>query len=249
MFEVLSPELWAASGENPVWLLRRVPPARLEEAAADPTYLGHYAAILAAFDAYLTTDETPFTGDYPDLAGSQPLVAYFSAEFGLHASLPIYSGGLGVLAGDHCKAASDLGLPFVGVGLLYPQGYFRQTLDADGRQEARYEALVLADAPLTLAMTDGLPVVVEVGWRPAASRHRFTASRSGGHRAPPGHRHPPTARTIASCRHGSTAATRRYALRQEIVLGFGGVRALRKLGIAPRVWHMNEGHSAFPRWS
>src|SRR5262249_61574319 len=124
---------------------------RFDPLAQDPTFLRRYEAVLIAFDADLTTQDTWLTRSAPELA--KTTIGYFSAEFGIHSSLPIYGGGLGILAGDHCKEASDLGVSFVGVGFMYPQGYFHQRLSVDGRQEAVYEHLDRAEAPLTPAFT------------------------------------------------------------------------------------------------
>ena len=131
LYSSLDPELWQQVGHNPVRFLSEVQPQRLERAAADPTYLREFDSVIRDFDHYMhpRPDETWFSLTYPELVGKT--IAYFSAEFGIHEALPIYSGGLGILAGDHCKEASDLGLPFVGVGFLYPQGYFRQARRRD----------------------------------------------------------------------------------------------------------------------
>src|SRR5690554_2805719 len=133
----LDPVLWSALRHNPVALLRQMDPGRLTQLARDPGFLAELDAVVADFDHSLRSEETWFRRTFPDL-GTDP-VAYFCAEFGLHNSIPIYSGGLGVLAGDHCKAASDVGLPFVGVGLMYSKGYFDQHLNLEGWQEGREE--------------------------------------------------------------------------------------------------------------
>ena len=126
-------------------MLQSILPERLEVLARDPSFLSLYDQVVAAFDTDVANGHLWFRGQYPDL--HQPM-AYFSAEFGLHGSLPIYSGGLGVLSGDHCKEVSDLGLPFVGVGFIYPQGYFRQRIPADGWQEAVYDTLNFDQVPI-----------------------------------------------------------------------------------------------------
>ncbi len=155
LYEAVDAVLWKQVNHNPVRFLRLVSQARLDRAAADPAFLASYQAVMAAFDAYM---RPPAGSTWYGRArlnqgdAADPLIAYFSAEFGLHESLPIYSGGLGILSGDHCKTASDLGLPFVGVGFLYPQGYFEQRIDADGRQQASYEKLDFADVPATPAL-------------------------------------------------------------------------------------------------
>src|ERR1700736_639570 len=147
LFERLHPSLWNAVCRTPKAFLRRVEERRLVHAADDPVFRSSFERVLLAYDAYLDTsarsEETQrFLGD--------DLIAYFCAEFGFHESLPIYSGGLGILAGDHCKAASDLSIPLVAVGLLYRQGYFFQTIDADGNQQAKYADSNFDEPPVTL---------------------------------------------------------------------------------------------------
>ncbi|RME12705.1 MAG: alpha-glucan family phosphorylase, partial [Ardenticatenia bacterium] len=161
LFETLDPALWLRVNHNPVKLLRFISQERLNEAAADATYLERYRRVMHAFDAYMNATDTWFARTFPDKADKP--IAYFSAEFGLHESLPIYSGGLGVLAGDHCKTASDLGIPLVGVGFLYPQGYFQQRISADGTQEAIYEKINFEEVPVQPAKTpDGEDAYVRV---------------------------------------------------------------------------------------
>ena len=138
LFSNIDPALWELVYHNPVKLLNEVRQTSLEKASQDDTYLALYDSVMSAFDAYMSPAATWFTTAHPKEKGT---IAYFSAEFGLHESLPIYSGGLGILAGDHVKSASDLGMPMVFVGFLYPQGYFRQTLDANGWQEAEYNKI------------------------------------------------------------------------------------------------------------
>src|SRR5262245_51284639 len=146
LFAKLNPQLWDAVGHSPKALLKRIDEQRLIDAAADPAFLDSLTRVLAAFDAYHA--EPPFR---QNSGGFRPgdLVAYFCAEFGVHESLPMYSGGLGILAGDHCKAASDFQLPFVGVGLLYRQGYFVQTIDGEGKQRAEYHDSDFDDLPIS----------------------------------------------------------------------------------------------------
>ncbi len=151
LFGAIDRTLWAITQHNPVKLLWEVKPEQLAALARDPAFLRRYDAVLMTFDADLSTRDTWLSQSVPSLVNVP--VAYFSAEFGIHNSLPIYGGGLGILAGDHCKEASDLGLSLVGVGFMYPQGYFHQRLSADGRQEAVYEYLARAEAPLSPALT------------------------------------------------------------------------------------------------
>lgn len=243
LFSFIDAGRWEASNRNPVALLRSATGADLQRLAADDAFLGRYDRVVQAFDAYIGAGDTWFAQTFP---GDHGLIAYFCAEYGLHQSLPIYSGGLGVLAGDHCKTASDLGLPFVAVGLWYTQGYFRQRIAADGRQVAKPDPLPLADAPLLPAYPDGRDLVVQVEmagrtlrarvWRLLVGRVTLylldanVAENGEADRALCG---------------GLYGGDREIRLAQEMLLGIGGVRALRALGLAPVRWHMNEGHVAF----
>ncbi len=244
LFKAVSYPLWKSTRHNPVRMLQLVSPERLEVLARDPNLLGQYDRVVAAFDADLSDGHLWFCKECPDLR--QP-VAYFSAEFGLHGSLPIYSGGLGVLSGDHCKEVSDLGLPFVGVGFIYPQGYFRQRIPPDGWQEAVYDTLNFDQVPihpvldgkgnrLILQVTlRGTPVQVQV-WQVRVGRVNIYLMDAN---VP---ENAPWDRDLTARLYGGDQETR---IRQEMVLGLGGVRLLRALGIDPSAWHMNEGHSAF----
>lgn len=208
-------------------------------------YLAQYDAVLSEFDAYMGAESTWFSRHYPDSEGET--IAYFSAEFGIHESLPIYSGGLGILSGDHTKEASDMALPFVAVGFIYPQGYFRQRLDQSGWQFAEYNKLNFSDVAATPALTpDGKEVVIEVelpGRTIYAKVYRFQNGRNPLFLMDTDiHPNSPQDRELSARLYGGDQEMR---ISQEIVLGIGGVRALRQMGIAPTVWHMNEGHSAF----
>ena len=244
LLRTLSEPLWRGTRHNPVRMLLEVSPQRLENLAENPTFVAHYDRVMAALDSDLQNGHLWFPGHYPDL--SRP-VAYFSAEFGLHGSLPIYSGGLGILSGDHCKEASDLGLPFVGVGFLYPQGYFRQRLEPNGRQHAVYDTLNYDHVPLhpvlapegerllVQVLLRGVPVHVQV-WEVRVGRvHLYLMDTNVTQNAA-------WDRDLSARLYGGDQETR---IRQEMVLGLGGVRVLRTLGIAPSAWHLNEGHSAF----
>lgn len=245
LYNSIDPDLWQYVYHNPVMFIRWVDPRRLERVASDERFLEHYQQVMDDFDAYVNPDTTWFEEQFPHL--NDLSIAYFSAEFGLHESLPIYSGGLGVLSGDHCKAASDLGLPFVAVGFLYPQGYFRQYIAPEGDQEATQLKLNLADVPARPA-TDrsGSQLVVQVAlpgrqvyatvWRVQVGRVPLFLLDTDVHP------NAPEDRTLAARLYGGDQEMR---ISQEIVLGIGGVRALRALGVEPIVWHMNEGHSAF----
>jgi len=171
LFQELSYPLWRSTHHNPVRMLQLLSAERLESLAGDPVFLAQYDRVMAAFDADVNNGHLWFRLQYPDQ--TQP-VAYFSAEFGVHGTLPIYSGGLGVLAGDHCKEASDLGLPLVGMGFIYPEGYFRQHIPPGGWQEAVYDNLNLDQVPihpvldqsgnrlLVEVMLRGVPTYVQV---------------------------------------------------------------------------------------
>ncbi len=246
LFAQIDPVLWTATNHNPVKFLRNVHQEKLDQAAADADYLAQYAAILQAFDHYMA----PAGQDWFSQAhGAQrdQIIAYFSAEFGLHEALPIYSGGLGVLSGDHCKSASDLNLPFVGVGFLYPQGYFTQHIDEEGRQQAEYEKIDFAEVPVTPALDKaGNEVLIHVdlpGRTVYAKVWRFQVGRIPIYLMDTDvPRNAPQDRELSARLYGGD---REMRISQEIVLGIGGVRALRALGYEPAVWHMNEGHSAF----
>jgi starch phosphorylase len=246
LFKMLDRTLWRSTGHNPVKMLEEVPQELLEELAADPLFLRQYDAVLMALDADLENGHLWFPSQYPELMDSP--IAYFSAEFGLHRSLPIYSGGLGVLAGDHCKEASDIGLPLLAVGFLYEMGYFRQTLTSDGWQEAVYPVFEAKGAAIREVLCDGggecVFVPVEVGdrevqlqvWHVRAGRVSFYLMDS---------RHDlnaPWDQELTARLYGGDQEMR---IQQEIVLGIGGLRVLRELGIDPAVYHLNEGHSAF----
>ncbi|GAB4213375.1 MAG: alpha-glucan family phosphorylase [Roseiflexaceae bacterium] len=245
LYRQIDAELWEQDYHNPVNFLRDVRQRRLEEAAADESYLRQYDSVLAELDSYVNARNTWFATAHPEAAGQS--IAYFSAEFGLHESLPIYSGGLGVLAGDHIKEASDLGLPLVAVGFIYPQGYFRQQLDHSGWQQAIYSKMNFADVPAQPATTpDGKEVVVEVelpGRMIYAKVYRIQVGRVPLLLMDTDiHPNSPQDRELSARLYGGDQEMR---VAQEIVLGIGGVRALRQIGISPNVWHMNEGHSAF----
>lgn len=245
LFRLIDPLLWEHSSHNPVAFLRRVDDAKVELASQDVSYVAIYNRIFRAFDAYINDTDIWYATQYPALQNQ--VIAYFSTEFGLHESLPVYAGGLGVLSGDHAKEASDLGLPFVGMGLLYHKGYFTQRINIDGWQEDIYEDFDPLDRPIQLVRgPQGDPVRIRLVlgsleiasqlWKVQAGRVSIflldTALESSN---------PPLTADITRL-YGGSHTTR---LLQEILLGIGGVRALRQLDINPAVWHMNEGHSAF----
>ena len=244
LFNRIDPQLWESIYHNPVQFLRNVRQRNLIAVANNPTWLADYDAVVVAFDAYMNRKDTWFKRTYPT---EKSTIAYFSAEFGLHESLPIYSGGLGILAGDHIKEASDLDLPLVAVGFIYPQGYFRQRLDHSGWQEALYSKMSFADIPARPALTpDGNEVVVDVelpGRTIYAKVYHLQIGRMSLYLLDTDiHPNSPADRDLSARLYGGDHELR---VAQELVLGVGGVRALRQMGIAPAVWHMNEGHSAF----
>jgi starch phosphorylase len=245
MFASLDFPLWQLTGQNPVRLLHDITPSRLQAAAKDPAFLARYDAAMASFDADMSVRESWFTQKYPDLLHGP--VAYFSAEFALHASLPIYAGGMGVLAGDTCKEACDLGLPLVGVGFMYPQGYFQQHISADGWQEEAYHQLDFQQSPVhPVPWPEGQGPLISVpiadrtvrfsAWQVLLGRVRLYLIDTNVEENAPRDR-------LLSAR--LYAADREHRLQQEILLGIGGVRLLRALGISPSIWHANEGHTAF----
>jgi len=245
LFEHIDPTLWVLTHHNPVELLAKVRPDRLMHLTQDPSYMRLYSAALKLFDEYLQNKHSWFKTQHADLKA--PSIAYFSAEFGLHRSIPIYSGGLGILAGDHCKEASDLGVPLVGIGFMYPQGYFRQRITPEGWQEAAYAPFKQAESPIHPALTpsgDPCRITVEIGSRVvAASVWKVLVGRVPLYLIDTDvPENSPENRALSARLYGGDQEMR---LCQEFLLGIGGVRMLRALGIAPTVWHANEGHSAF----
>lgn len=245
LYSDLDAELWRKVKHNPVRMLAEVDPARLEALSKDQDYLARFDAVLADFDAYMQRTDTWFENTYPQR--SDTLIAYFSAEFGLHESLPIYSGGLGVLAGDHVKEASDLGLPFVGIGFLYPQGYFTQRISRDGTQEAYYDKLSFASVAATPAVgKDGKEVEVYAdlpGRRVYAKVWKLQIGRVALYLMDtdvPGNA--PGDRELSARLYGGDHELR---IAQEIVLGIAGLRVVRALGLEPSVFHMNDSHPVF----
>ncbi|MGH9667625.1 MAG: alpha-glucan family phosphorylase, partial [Bryobacteraceae bacterium] len=238
LFRRLDPVLWKACNHNPVLMLGRIPQESLERAAADPRYLAMYRRACERYDSYLARVGHAFP---------KALIAYFSMEYGLLDCMPIYSGGLGVLSGDHLKACSDSDIPLVGIGLLYQNGYLQQSLNADGWQQERYPVNDFYTLPVRPAIQDGAEVRVSVNlptgelfikvWHIDVGRVKLylldtniPENESQDHR------------DITAQLYGGDSFQR---MRQEIVLGIGGLRALKALKLEPTVYHMNEGHSAF----
>jgi starch phosphorylase len=244
LFSRLDERLWLRTDNNPRLFLRCVDQGLLERAAEDETFLNAYRKVMTEFDAYLEQGPLP----YKDGGLAQDdFIAYFCAEYGFHESFPIYSGGLGVLAGDHCKTASDMRLPFVAVGLLYRQGYFNQHIDRHGQQIPEYVDIEPQHTPLRPALdVNGAETFVDCGfpgrsvvarvWRADVGRVPILLLDTDVEQNNDADRH------ITYQLYGGD---RRLRLQQEAVLGIGGVRALEALGYKPSVWHINEGHAAF----
>ncbi len=245
VFRTLDYPLWRLTAHNPVKMLHLITPATLDGMIGDPDWLARYDRAIAKLDAARSTHDTWFQQQLSGGAGRS--IAYFSAEFALHQSLPIYAGGLGVLAGDHCKEASDLGVPLIGVGFMYPQGYFQQGVSTDGWQQENYQKLNWTEAAVEPALTaDGKPCVTAVPlgnrsvvvavWRVRVGRvNLYLLDTDLEENAP-------WDRELSARLYGGDRETR---VQQEIVLGIGGVRVLKAIGADPAVYHLNEGHAAF----
>ena len=245
IFRSIDPTRWSVLAHNPVQLLEEYPPDKLEERVRELVIHSRINRAYRRWREYMESTDSWGT-THAGILGQRP-AAYFSAEFGLHESLPIYSGGLGVLAGDHLKSASDLGVPLVGIGLFYDEGYFSQQIDKDGWQQQSYTEVDTARLPMHPALDPkGEPVMVAVHtrnqsifarvWRVNVGRIRlFLLDTDVPENAEEDRR-------LTARLYGGDHRTR---IRQEIILGIGGVRALAALGIQPSVYHMNEGHSAF----
>jgi starch phosphorylase len=245
LFRDLSPARWLQLNQNPIAVLAEIPADELERRATSLMLHSRINYCYRRQQEYLRADQT-WGAQNAGVLRTRP-VAYFSAEFGLHESLPIYSGGLGVLAGDHIKSASDLGIPLVGVGLFYEQGYFRQYLDKEGWQQEDYLDTDISLLPLQIAIgQNGEPIVVEIATRNGPIRAKvwrlnvgrcdllLLDSNVAGN--------VPEDRGLSSRLYGGNT---RMRIRQELLLGVGGFRALRAMGISPGVLHLNEGHSGF----
>jgi starch phosphorylase len=244
LFSRLNPKLWKAVGHNPKAFLKRVDESLLLKAAEDQVFLANYNSILSAYDSYHS--KLVKNGNTADLRPHDQ-VAYFCFEFGFHESFPIYSGGLGILAGDHCKAASDMHLPFVGIGLLYRQGYFFQTIDDEGTQQVSYTDSDFDNFPVApVLLENGSEIHIEVElpkrkvlakvWQAILGNVRLYLLDTDLEENSPQDRY------ITHQLYGGDKTMR---IEQEIILGIGGVRALQKVGVNPTVWHINEGHAAF----
>ena len=244
LFARLDFDLWERLNHNAICMLREIDRDRLSEVTRDADYMYSYKRVFADFDAYLAQPYAWAPRTYPQLI-NRP-IAYFSMEFALHETLPIYSGGLGVLAGDHLKEASDLGLPLTAIGFMYTEGYFSQRINEDGWQDALNKPLVIDDLPVLPVYENGGRLTVEVEFPDRTVSLQVWEVRVG--RVP--------LYLLDSNVDGNSENDRLLTARlywsdldrrvmQEVLLGIGGVRALRALGYNPSVWHMNEGHAAF----
>ncbi|MDQ6950719.1 MAG: alpha-glucan family phosphorylase [Mariprofundales bacterium] len=245
LFYQIDATLWEITGHNPRLFLRRVSQARLDEVATDRAFLSQLNGVLSDYDSYGHVEHQWFLRKHKKKCGCS--IAYFSAEFGLHESLPIYSGGLGILAGDHCKAASDLGLPFTAVGLLYRKGYFTQEIDVHGNQAAIDHASNFDDLCIEPARDSAdKPLFVSVELPERNLQLKVWQVRIGHIRMllldADIDANSDADRAITFQLYGGGNENR---IRQEICLGVGGVRALRAVGLTPTAWHLNEGHAAF----
>lgn len=244
LFFRIDRELWTKVEHNPIRLLGEVSQERLEELSVNASFLAHLDKVAASLEAYMANGE--WRSRHPN-APEDLLIAYLSAEFGIQESIKIYSGGLGLLAGDHLKAASDLGVPLVGLGLLYREGYFRQYLNADGRQQELYPQNDFHNMPITLEKgADGTPKVIEVpypGRKVKVFIWRCQVGRIPLYLLDCDHEdNSPADRNITAQLYGGDRETR---IKQEIMLGMGGVIAVKALGLHPTIYHINEGHAAF----
>lgn len=246
LFSTIEPNIWQACKHNPVALLESVSYERLSQVAEDPQYLKRLNRLAAQFDAYMAEQNTWASRVAPKISPAHP-AAYFCIEFGIHESLPIYCGGLGVLAGDHLKSASDLGVPMVGVGLLYRQGYFRQQLNRSGWQDDFYDDNDFEHMPLELVHDEyGQSITVKLRIRQRTVRIQVWRARIGRVTLylldTDREDNDPIDRWLTGHLYGGNLETR---IAQEVLLGIGGVRALEALEIEPSVYHLSEGHGAF----
>lgn len=245
LYREIDLELWEKVGKNPVRFLQEVSKKKLQKKQEDLEYMNRLDGVVARFDSYMSENQAWFSEKYPDYANKK--VAYFSAEFGLNEVLPIYSGGLGVLSGDHCKSASDLGIPFTAIGLFYKQGYFSQRINSNGWQETCFNDLNVSQLPILPALDEngnqyminitfaGRTVYARI-WKVQIGRINLFLMDTDVSQ------NNPTDRALTSRLYGGDHETR---IQQEIFLGIGGIRVLDALGIHADVYHMNEGHSAF----
>ncbi|MCI9063672.1 MAG: glycosyltransferase family 1 protein [Clostridia bacterium] len=245
LFKKIDIDLWETVEKNPVKFLRRISQEKLERAAKDDKFLKEYNKVVRNFDDYMKSKDTWFNKQYP--GNKEDLIAYFSAEYGLDQTIPIYSGGLGILSGDHLKSASDLGIPLVGIGLLYKNGYFHQKIEGFGVQKSEYNDIELKDLPINPVKDEkGEDLIIYIKfpkrrlylkvWQINVGRvtlYLLDSDIEKNHEED---------RDVTLRLYGGDQEMR---IRQEMVLGMAGVRLLQALGLNPTIYHMNEGHSAF----
>jgi len=245
LFKEIDLELWNTIGKNPIKFLKHVEQEKLVAASTNEEFLVEYDRIVGYYEGYMNSKSTWFSKAYPE--NKNDLIAYFSAEYGLDETIPIYSGGLGILSGDHCKSASDLGIPFVAVGLLYKNGYFQQKINARGQQVNEYKNVELYDLPIQPETNeDGEELIVDVDflggklylkvWKIIVGRITLYLLDTDIDK------NNEKDRKITLSLYGGDQDTR---ISQEIVLGMAGVKLLKRLGLKPSLYHMNEGHSSF----
>ena len=245
LFKKIDKDLWETVDKNPVKFLKRVSQERIEKASKDSGFVKEYDKVVKNYNDYMTSKDTWFNKQYP--GNKNDLIAYFSAEYGLDQTIPIYSGGLGILSGDHLKSASDLGIPLVGVGLLYKNGYFNQKIESYGIQKSEYNNIELEYLPINpVKGADGDEIIISIElpkrelflkvWQINVGRVKLYLMDSDI----PQNR--PEDREITLKLYGGDQEMR---IRQEIVLGMAGTKLLKILGLNPTIYHMNEGHSAF----
>ena len=245
LFQVIDIDLWENVGKNPIKFLKLVNQSKIEEISENSEFLKQYNRVVENFDNYMNSKDTWFNKKYPN--NKNDLIAYFSAEYGLDEVVPIYSGGLGILSGDHLKSASDLGLPFVAIGLLYKNGYFHQKINSKGEQCSEYHNIDLYNLPILPVkdkMDDDIIIDIELGertlhlklWQINVGRVKLYLMDSDIEQ------NDEDLRNITLRLYGGDKEMR---IRQEIVLGMAGVQVLQKLGLKPTLYHMNEGHSSF----
>jgi len=245
LFREIDVDLWRSSGRNPVQFLYEVQPDKLNSKSNESEFIDKLNKISKRYNDYIENSKTPFSQNYPKM--QDHLIAYFSAEYGIHESLPNYAGGLGILAGDHTKSASDLGLPFVAIGLMYKHAYFQQEIDSSGNQVEKFIELSHNRLPINIVLDDNeKPLLARVPlldhevyiqiWEAKVGRVTVYLLDTDVDQ------NSEEDRNIIHSLYGGSRDTR---IRQEIILGIGGLRALRKMGLDPTCFHMNEGHSAF----
>jgi len=245
LFQEIDIDLWEKVEKNPVKFLKLVDQNKIEKMAEDPNFLKKYDKLVENFENYMESKDTWFNKTYPK--NTNDLVAYFSAEYGIDEVLPIYSGGLGLLSGDHLKSASDMGVPFVAVGLLYKNGYFHQRINVRGEQCSEYHNIDLYNLPiLPVKDKDENDVIIDIDmgdkklyiklWQISVGRIKLYLMDTDIDQNP---------EALKDTTLRLYGGDRDMRIRQEIVLGIGGIKALQTLGYNPRVYHMNEGHSSF----